>query len=145
MKEIEKFKKKFRIEEYTIYESDFWSWSLRPVQGTVGAGILSLKRECPVFSEVTEEEFKDLKKIVNIIETTLNNTFHYDVINYLMLMMVDRQVHYHVFPRHKGLITLDKKEYSDTNWPQPPELGGNPVSDDQMNNIYDEIKRNLVK
>lgn len=140
---IDEFNEKFKIKEYTIFETDFWVWSLRPAQGTVGAGVLSLKRECPVLSEVTEQEFKDLEKMIKKIEQTLAETFQYDVMNYLMLMMVDKHVHYHVFPRYEGIVKLGDHVYSDNNWPKPPELGGEALSPEEISSILNEIKRNL--
>ena len=101
---MEDFNNKFKTEELKIYESKYWVWSLRPVQATLGSGVLSLKRECPVFSELNQEEFCDLKNIIKVIEKTLKITFNYDVMNYLMLMMVDNQVHYHVIPRYERTI-----------------------------------------
>jgi hypothetical protein len=34
------FRAKFRVEELLIASTPAWSWSLRPAQATVGAGIL---------------------------------------------------------------------------------------------------------
>src|SRR5690554_6165870 len=101
---LNEFKEKYRVNNYKIYESEHWVWSLRPHQATIGAGVLSLKRECKAFSELTTEEFVDLENIVKIIESSLKTTFKYDVINYLMLMMFDKQVHYHIFPRYENSI-----------------------------------------
>lgn len=143
MNEFETFKEKFNIQDYTIYETDHWIWSLRPLQGTVGAGVLSLKRPCPVLSEVLKDEFADLDQMIKVIEGTLKRTFNYDIMNYLMLMMVDKQVHYHVFPRYEHNVSLGNKSYTDQNWPKPPELAGEPLSDQEMTEIFTEIKKNI--
>jgi diadenosine tetraphosphate (Ap4A) HIT family hydrolase len=84
------FKKKFKTEELLIHETEYWIWSLRSVQATLGAGILSLKRECNILSELTQKEFLDFKNIIKVIEKTLKQTFKYEIMNYLMLMMVDK-------------------------------------------------------
>lgn len=89
------------------YETEHWVWSLRPIQTTIGSGILSLKRECPVFSELNQEEFSDLNSSIKIIEKTLKKTFNYDILNYLMIMMVDKQVHYHIILRYEETINFD--------------------------------------
>lgn len=143
MSELHDFREKFKLDQYTLFESDYWVWSLRPLQGTIGAGVLSLKRECPILSQATAEEFADLEKIVKVIEKTLKDCFDYDIMNYLMLMMVDKQVHYHVFPRYENTVTLNGKEYKDPNWPKPPELAGEALSDEEMQAIYNEIKNKL--
>jgi len=90
------FRNKFKIEELKIYESGYWIWSLRPHQATLGASILSLRRECPNFGGLAPDEYTDLNNIIKVIEKTLKQLFGYDIMNYLMLMMVDKQVHYHV-------------------------------------------------
>ena len=100
------FTEKFRIDSLKIFETDYWCWSLRLVQGTIGSGILSLKRAEEHFSGITEEESQDLIKIVRVIEKTLTKLFDYQRINYLMLMMVDFQVHCHVIPRYEKEITF---------------------------------------
>ena len=40
------------------------------------------------------------------IEGVLGRTFNYDRINYLMLMMVDPDVHFHVIPRYETQRTF---------------------------------------
>lgn len=144
MSELKNLKKKFQLDEYKIYESEYWVWSLRPLQGTLGASILSLKRECEVFSECTREEFADLDSIIKIIEKTLKSAFDYDIMNYLMLMMVDKHVHYHVFPRYEKSLEINGYSYTDQKWPEPPELAGESLSQEQMIQIFDKIKQNLT-
>ena len=68
---LNEFKEKFKVNEYKIYESEHWIWSLRPHQATIGAGILSLKRECLTFSGLNPKEFTDLYSIIKVIESTL--------------------------------------------------------------------------
>ena len=94
--------------EFLIYESEYWIWSLRSFQATLGSGILSLKRECLIFSGLIKEEFCGLNIIIiKVIENTLKETVNHDVLNYLMLMMVDKQVHYHVIPRYERTIEFE--------------------------------------
>src|SRR5690554_6952221 len=116
----EEFEDKFKVNEYKIYESEHWIWSLRPHQATLGAGILSLKRECFAFSELKPDEYADLNNIIKVIEPALMKAFNYDVINYLMLMMFDKHVHYHIFPRYKTPIEVLGETWKDENWPAVP-------------------------
>lgn len=138
-----KFKEKFLIEELMIYETNYWSWSLRPVQATLGAGILSLKRECLIFSELNQEEFSDLNNIIKVIEPTLKYIFNYDIMNYLMLMMIDRQVHYHVIPRYESNIDFKGKFWIDKGWPGIPDLNGEKLDMNKLKDICDYIKSNV--
>lgn len=140
---LQEFQEKFKVNEYKIYESEHWIWSLRPHQATLGAGILSLKRGCPTFSELKPEEYADLNNIIKVIEPTLIKAFNYDVINYLMLMMFDKHVHYHIFPRYETPIEILDKTWKDENWPAIPLLMGETLLNDEMVNIMELIKSTI--
>lgn len=139
------FNLKFKIEKYKIYENKFWIWSLRPASPTIGSSILSLKRECERFSNLTKEEFIGLEEIVKIIEMSLKDTFNYDVLNYLMLMMFDKQVHFHVFPRYKNSIFYNEEEWVDYDWPKIPDLMGDEIKDELAKKIIKSIKKHIKK
>jgi len=48
---LEEFKIKFQVEQYKLFETNHWVWSLRPNQATLGSGVLSLKRLCRNFQK----------------------------------------------------------------------------------------------
>lgn len=141
---MNEFRNKFKTDEFLIYESKYWVWSLRPVQATLGAGVLSLKRECPVYSQLNQEEFCDLSNIIKVIEKTLKATFNYDIMNYLMLMMVDKQVHYHVIPRYERTMDFAGISWKDSGWPGVPNLAGDEIHVKVLNEIKNEIKKNVI-
>ncbi len=143
MSKIQEFTDKFRVNQLNIYETKHWIWSLRPHQATIGAGILSLKRECETFAELNLEEFADLGNIIKVIEPTLRQSFGYDVINYLMLMMFDKQVHYHIFPRYENPVEALGETWKDENWPAVPTLLGDALQEDRLQEIVSFIKSNL--
>lgn len=143
MTTIIEFQKKFKVDEYKIYETEHWIWSLRPHQATLGAGILSSKRECATFADLEQKEFADLSNIIKIIEPALKRSFNYDVINYLMLMMLDKHVHYHVFPRYEKPVEILGEEWKDENWPEVPALMGESISDKKVIDIIKSIKNNI--
>ena len=142
--ELNDFNKKFKTEDLLIFQSEHWIWSLRPVQNTLGAGVLSLKRSCSVFSVLNKEEFSDLYNIIKVIEKTLKDTFNYDIINYLMLMMIDKQVHYHVVPRYQRTIYYVKLSWKDSGWPGVPNLAGDELDRRELHEIQNVIKENLI-
>ena len=120
---LEEFRAKFRIDELFVLKNSSWTWSVRPAQATLGSGILSLNRYALRLSDVTPEEMKDLADIVGILEQTINTAFKHNIMNYLMLMMVDHHVHYHVIPRYDGLRTFAGCEWIDNGWPALPVIG----------------------
>jgi len=127
---LEEFRAKFRVEELKILENRSWTWSVRPGQPTLGAGILSLNRHAGKFSDVSAEEMKDLAEMVETLEGAIKRAFDHTIMNYLMLMMVDHHVHYHVIPRFEGTRSFAGREWVDNGWPALPVLGDSQHPDD---------------
>lgn len=119
---LQQFRAKFRVAELLVYSNSSWSWSVRPSQPTLGAGIISLNRYALHFSEATPEEMIDLGDIVKAVERALTNNFQVAVMNYLMLMMVDNHVHFHAIPRFDGTRSFEGLDWPDKGWPGPPAL-----------------------
>jgi diadenosine tetraphosphate (Ap4A) HIT family hydrolase len=117
------FRSKFRVDELTIHQTEFWTWSVRPVHPTLGAGILSLSRLCPSFADLTQAEYADLGVIVPFLDKRLQEVFSPQKMNYLMLMMVDHHVHFHVIPRYDAPQQFGGFEWVDSGWPSHPSLG----------------------
>lgn len=122
---MEAFVKKFEIEKLLIKKIGAWNISLRPVQVTLGSLVLSLDRHCPLMSGLTAKEASDLATAFSEIDKLFAKTFKPEKINYLALMMVDEQVHFHVIPRYKKAIEFNGDYYDDKNWPNPPVLTEN--------------------
>jgi hypothetical protein len=64
------------------------------------------------------------------IERLLKAKIAYEKIIYLMLMMVDRDVHFHVLPRYEGAREHEGQSFPDTGWPAAPALGSAVALDD---------------
>jgi diadenosine tetraphosphate (Ap4A) HIT family hydrolase len=120
---FEEFQVKFRVDDLTIYKSQHWTWSLRPVHSTLGAGILSLNRFCTSLGQIDTDEGHDLAVITNVLEKALHKLFTPQKMNYVMLMMVDRHLHFHVLPRYSESKTFAGLEWLDSGWPKPPAMG----------------------
>lgn len=95
---------------------------LRPMQVTLGSLILICKEEAHAFSNISAMAFEELPRVIVDIEKSLKEKFQYDIINYMMLMMVDPQVHFHIFPRYEKERSFADKTCLDTGWPGVPEL-----------------------
>ena len=127
---LEEFKAKFRVEELKVVANRSWTWSVRPGQPTLGAGILSLNRHAGKFSDVTAGEMQDLAELIGTLEGVIKLAFDHNIMNYLMLMMVDHHVHYHVIPRYEGTRSFAGREWVDNGWPALPVLGDSQHADD---------------
>jgi diadenosine tetraphosphate (Ap4A) HIT family hydrolase len=113
---------KFGYPEGLIAEYAHWCVLLRPAQATLGALVLVCKDEANAFSDISGAAFSELQRAVSDIETALKAFRPYDKINYLMLMMVDPDVHFHVLPRYAGTQSFASGSYPDPGWPGPPDI-----------------------
>lgn len=120
---LEEFRSKFRLAELEIHRTQYWTWSVRPVPCTLGAGILSLNRFSESFADLGADEAADLAGIVKHLDRKLQQTFAPQRMNYLMLMMVDRHLHFHVLPRYSEDKSFAGLIWHDSGWPKPPALG----------------------
>jgi diadenosine tetraphosphate (Ap4A) HIT family hydrolase len=106
-----------------IGDHEHWVVLLRPAQPTLGSLILAAKGEATSFAELPAEAFEELKRAVAEIEAMLGAAVHYEKINYLMLMMLDPHVHFHVIPRYEGERSACGVTVADAGWPKVPALG----------------------
>jgi len=114
--------RKFGYPEGLIDETEHWAVLLRPQQSTLGALVLGAKSPATAFGELPATAFTEMHDVVQRIERTLGNVFHYQRINYLMLMMVDPHVHFHVLPRYAEPQRFAGETFQDFGWPGPPRL-----------------------
>lgn len=113
---------KFGYPASLIAEYEHWCVLLRPAQATLGALVLAAKSEARAFSLLSPQAFAELPKALGDIEAGLGRFRRYDKINYLMLMMVDPHVHFHVIPRYAQAQEHGVTSYPDKGWPGQPDL-----------------------
>ena len=114
--------RKFGYPQSLIREYEHWVVLLRPGQVTLGSLVLAAKSDATAFGALPPGAHAELARITAEIEATLQAEFKYERINYLMLMMVDPHVHFHIFPRHSGSRGFDGVTVEDAGWPGPPDL-----------------------
>jgi diadenosine tetraphosphate (Ap4A) HIT family hydrolase len=106
-----------------ICEFEHWVVLARPAQPTLGSLVLAAKSEATAFGELPREAHAELKQATSAIEAALREAVGYARLNYLMLMMVDPHVHFHVIPRYEGAREWNGREFVDVGWPRVPDLG----------------------
>ncbi|MBR2171004.1 HIT family protein [Sphingopyxis sp.] len=106
-----------------IAEYEHWAVLLRPAQPTLGALVLAAKSDATAFGDLPTEAHAELKVATAAIEAALGQAVGYAKINYLMLMMVDPHVHFHVLPRYEGERSGAGLTVPDAGWPGQPDLG----------------------
>ena len=104
-----------------------WCVLLRPAQVTLGALIVGAKSEATAFSELPQEAFTELHQVTGDLERALGVFRPFGRINYLMLMMVDPHVHFHVLPRYAVSQDFEGVAFPDPGWPGVPDLKSAPV------------------
>lgn len=114
---------KFGYPDTLIREYEHWVVLLRPVQATLGALIIACKDDATRYSEISPQAFTEMGRVIADVERVLEGLFGYAKLNYLMLMMVDPDVHYHVLPRYAGEQTYAGATFTDPGWPGPPNIG----------------------
>jgi diadenosine tetraphosphate (Ap4A) HIT family hydrolase len=113
---------KFGLPATLIADYKHWVVLLRPAQVTLGSLILGAKGDWQAFSQIPPQAFVELARATHDIEAGLRKFSAYDKINYLMLMMVDPHVHFHVIPRYAEPRRFETTDFPDAGWPGQPNL-----------------------
>lgn len=114
---------KFGFPATLVAEFDHWVVLARPAQPTLGSLVLAAKSDETAFGDLPAEAHAELKVVTGAIEQALGKAVGYAKLNYLMLMMVDPHVHFHVIPRYEGAREWRGREFVDCGWPKVPDLG----------------------
>ncbi len=121
-----------------IGETAHWVVLLRPAQVTLGSLVVAAKSDALAFGALPTGFHADLAIVTRRVEALLSAAVGYERINWLMLMMVDPHVHFHVFPRQEGTRERYGLTLSDAGWPGPPDLkSATALSDEQMKLLRD--------
>jgi diadenosine tetraphosphate (Ap4A) HIT family hydrolase len=131
---------RFEYPRLLVKDFEHWSVVLRRHQATIGALVLIAKSDATAWPDIGADAFAELCPITSSVERTLRLAFGYDKINYVMLMMVDPNVHFHVFPRYGRDMTFEGMQFADAGWPKAPDLVAGPTVDDR---IADKIVSHL--
>ena len=113
---------KFGGEQSRFISDDHWVAQVRPRQATLGACVLLLRRHATSLGGLSGAELAGFGRAVDSLERRLWSAFNYDKINYLMLMMVDPHLHFHVLPRYAKTRSFAGFEWPDPGWPKHPDL-----------------------
>ena len=96
---------------------------LRNDQITLSALVVAEKSAATSLSAVVPHALAKLASITGDVETAFVRTIQPDKFNYLVLMMVDPDVHLHVLPRYSGARECAGVTFEDRAWPKAPRLG----------------------
>lgn len=132
---------KFGYPKNVVAESEHWVVLLRGMQSTLGSVILAVNEDAESLPAVSPAAYAELPKVTAALEGALRAAFAFDKINYLLLMMVDKHVHFHVLPRYGAPRTFEGLEFKDPGWPRVPSLGeATQVPDD----VFEKLRAHLA-
>ena len=135
----------FGYPESLIKEYKHWVVLLRPEQVTVGSLVLAAKSEAIHLGQLSVEEWAEFALVLKEVETLLTSTYGAEKFNYLALMMVDPNVHFHLVPRYSKTVLLEDIEYSDPDWPVKTAMQPLELSDSELSLIKAALKEGLEK
>ena len=134
---------KFGYPENLLAEDEYWVVLLRPRQVTLGSLVLACKESATSFARVSAAAWADLPEMTSALEQALAHSFDHQKINYLALMMVDKEVHFHVLPRYSEPREFAGTTFTDDAWPGPPDITNTTeMSDKQFAGLRELLLKN---
>ena len=113
---------KFGYPNTCIHDYTHWAVLLRPQQVTLASLVLVEKSDATSYAGISDAAMAEQKQAVADTQQNLANLFAPEKYNYLMLMMVDPNVHFHVIPRYSTEKTFAGVTFTDTGWPKLPDM-----------------------
>jgi len=127
---------KFGYPDTLLHQGEHWAVLVRPAQPTLGSLVLCATSDATAYGDLPEAAFAEQAALVRRIERFAKCFCNNEKINYLMLMMVDLQVHFHVIPRYSGDRSHAGQPFPDSGWPALPDLGRSvPASGDLIGSM----------
>ena len=106
---------------FQVYESRSWSVFLSDEQDYIGRCILVLKRHCNSLSELTDDEWDELRDLICKLEACLKTVLGATLCNWSCLMndfyketSPDPHLHIHLRPRYDKPVVLNGNTYTDS-------------------------------
>lgn len=132
---------KFGYPDTLVREWRHWAVLVRPAQVTLGSLVLCARGDWTAYSQLSDEALVEQGLAIRTIESALARFCRYERINYLMLMMVDPNVHFHIIPRYSEPRVWMGRSFADHGWPGPPDLkSGHTLDPAELAEMRDKLK-----
>ena len=134
--------------KYTLYEDEYWAAYLADEQDYIGRCILVLKRHVGTLSELSEDEWTDLRLIIQRIESCLKAILGADLCNWTCLLNnfykddnPNPHVHLHCRPRYSKPVVIGDNSYIDEEFAHHYALKKpSKITDEDKQNTYVRMK-----
>lgn len=134
------FDEKFRVGQLRVASVEGWNISVRPAQVTLGSLVVSSAMETASFRDLSLENAAALGRVFSAVEAALDRCFA-PVLNHFMgIMLVDRRLHFHVFPRYQQPVDFAGEVWTDQCYPGPlASLEGVPLQPAQETQLVNSL------
>ena len=135
------------LKKLLIKKFEYWTIYLTENQYYLGRIYIALNRHGPEkTTELTKEEWNELKKISDKLTIVLASLYKYDLIRYMVSQMRDRyHFHMHLIPRYENARNFYGEEFKDEMWAKPPFPTPKREFDKKtLLKIKDDIKNKLI-
>jgi diadenosine tetraphosphate (Ap4A) HIT family hydrolase len=105
-----------------IKEFVHWVVMVRPGQVTLGCAVIAARSECVSLADLTPGEAAELPQVIGEFERAVRRVAPAAKFNYLALMMVDPNPHFHAIPRYADKVHAVEAAFADHAFPNPPDL-----------------------
>jgi len=138
---------------FTILETIYWKAVLIEDQYYLGRSIVVFKGDAEFLHHLTDEQFQDLKQVINKLEVSLIESFGATNFNWGCLMNDSylpqnrdkkKELHLHFRPRYENSVEFAGELFVDEEFGHHYDrVKKKVVSEDILNQIADKIRSNL--
>lgn len=109
----------FSYPDSIVKEFDHWVVLIRPVQTTPLSCIIAARAGVESIGELGPLAGAELPLVIRGFERAVKLVAQAVKFNYLALMMVDPNPHFHAIPRYETPVTIGGHSFTDTAFPKP--------------------------
>ncbi|MGW8394402.1 hypothetical protein [Pseudoduganella sp. HUAS MS19] len=105
-----------------VTEYEHWVVLLRPLQTTPLSCIIAARAPVDSLGGLSPQAGAELPQLIRSFEATVRRLVPAVKFNYLALMMVDPNPHFHAIPRYAAPVEVLGRTYCDIAFPRPPDV-----------------------
>ncbi len=114
--------KRFNHPAGLVRELEHWVVLIRPIQPTPLSCVIVARAEVSSLGELDPAAGAELPAVIAGFEAAVKRVAPAVKFNYLALMMVDPNPHFHAIPRYTAPLSLDGFDCRDTAFPRPVDV-----------------------
>lgn len=113
---------RFAYPHAVVREFDHWIVLIRPVQTTPLSCVIAARSAVVGLGELSATECAELPSVIRQYEAAVRRIAPAVKFNYLALMMVDPNPHFHAIPRYAFPFSIEDHRFLDPYFPEPPDV-----------------------